>query len=267
MGDTSIAYRQGDYPIGIDGTFVKRVQDFEVASVYPREQVFQLGSQPSVGSVAESTDYRGRIRAYGIDNSIEEAMGGLTPILWQAHTGSEIAGPVKGITGARLTRVEYTCRVGGFFEESFDMYGTGSSGGSTIVASTAGDIAFRAKDISVLINGTVSVRAQSFRATVDLQPTEVRELNNADVVGRVFDSPMSDLEVEFLESSSIAGAAEFTSSPGSIIIKVNSTTKVLTFNNVRSQETPHTARVRDFGRRVYRYRSDANTDDGGLTLS
>jgi hypothetical protein len=267
MGDTSIGYRQGDYPVGIDGTFTKRVQDFEVAPVYPREQVYQLGSQMAVGSVAESTDYRGRIRAYGIDNSIETAFGGATPLTWQDHSGSTLAGPTKGITGAKLTRVEYSCRVGGFFECTFDMFGTGSSEGSTYTGDVTGDIAFRSKDINVQINGTDSVRAQSFRATVDLQPAEVRELNNADIVGRVYDSPMIDLEVEFLESTSIAGGAEFTTSPGSIIILVDTSTKVLTFNNVRSQETPHSARVRDFGRRVYRYRSDANTADGGLTLS
>jgi len=267
MGDTSIAYRQGDYPVGIDGTFVKRVQDFEVAPVYPREQVYQLGSSTAVGSVAESTDYRGRIRAYGIDNDIETALGGATPVAWQSHSGSSLDGPTKGITGAVLTRVEYSCRVGGFFECSYDLFGTGASNGSTVSASTAGDIAFRAKDISVTINGVTTVRAQSIRATVDMQPTEVRELNNPDIVGRVFDAPLIDLEIEFLESSSMAGNAEFTSSAGSLVILVDTSKKVLTFNNIRSQETPSSARTRDFGREVYRYRSDSNTADGGLTLS
>lgn len=267
MGDTFIAYRMGDYPVGIDGVFAKRVQDFEVSPVYPREQVNQLGSAVAVGTVAESTDYRGRIRAYGIDNTIEEAMGGLTPILWQAHTGSSVDGPVYGITGAVLTRAEYSCRVGGFFEEAFDMFGTGASAGSTITAAIAGDAAYRAKDINVLINGTEAVRAQSFRVTVDLQPTEVRELNNADVVGRVFDSPVINVEIEYLESTAMAGNAEFTASPGSIAIQVNTSSKILTCNNIRSEETPASARVNDFGRRVYRYKSDANTDDGGLTLS
>jgi len=267
MGDTSVAYRMGDYPVGIDGTFSKRVQDFEVSPVYPREQVNQLGSSVAVGTVSESTDYRGRIRAYGIDNTIEEAMGGLTPVLWAAHTGSSVDGPVYGITGAKFTRAEYSCRVGGFFEESFDLYGTGASNGSTITSAIAGDVAFRAKDINVLVNGTEAVRAQSFRATVDLSPTEVRELNNSDVVGRVNDSPVINLEIEFLESSAIAGNTEFTSSAGSIVVQVDTSKKVLTFNNVRSEETPHSARVNDFGRRVYRYKSDANTDDGGLTLS
>lgn len=267
MGDTSVAYRMGDYPVGIDGTFSKRVQDFEVSPIYPREQVNQLGSATAVGTVSESTDYRGRMRAYGIDNTIEAAMGGLTAVAWQDHTGSSIEGPVKGITGAKLTRVEYSCRVGGFFEESFDMFGTGSSSGSTIVATTTGDIAFRAKDINVLVNSVASVRAQSFRATIDLSPTEVRELNNSDVVGRVFDSPVINLEIEWLESSSMAANTEFTSSAGSIVVQVDTSTKVLTFNNVRSEETPHSARVNDFGRRVYRYKSDANTADGGLTLS
>jgi len=264
---TDIAYGQGDYPIGIDGTFAKRVQDFEAAPVYPREQVNQLGSSEAVGSVAESTDYRGRIRAYGIDNTIETALGGLTPILWQAHTGSSVAGPVYGITGAVLSRVEYSVRVGGFFECTYDMYGTGSSSGSTITASTTGDIAFRAKDINVLINGTEAVRAQSFRATIDLQAREVRELNNSDIVGRSHDSPLIDLEIEYVESTSMAGNTEFTSSAGSIVVQVDTSKKVMTFNNIRSQETPRTARVRDFARRVYRYRSDSNTDDGGLTLS
>ncbi|RPJ22676.1 MAG: hypothetical protein EHM35_18005 [Planctomycetaceae bacterium] len=268
MGDTSIAFRQGDYAPGLDGVFIKRVQEFEVSPVYPREQVNQLGSAESVGSVAESTDHRGRIRAYGIDNTIETAFGGLTPTLWQAHTGSSLAGPVKGITGAKLTRVEYTCRVGGFFECTYDCYGTGSSAGSTFTGSTAGRIANRSKDINVKINGVESVRAQSFRVTVDMQPAEVRELNNENVVGRVFDSPMIDVEVEFLESTAIAGAAEFTGdSAGSIVIEVNGSDKILTLNNVRSTETPHNARVKDFGRRTYRYRSDANTADGGLTLS
>lgn len=264
---TDIAYRQGDYPVGIDGTFIKRVQDFETAPVYPREQVYQLGSQPAVGSVAESTDYRGRIRAYGIDNSIETALGGLTPILWQAHTGSSVAGPVHGITGAKLSRAEYSCRVGGFFECSYDLFGTGESNGSTFTGDTTGDIAFRAKDIDVQVNGTSTVRAQSFRVTVDNQPQEVRELNNENVVGRVFDSPLIDVEIEFLESTEIAGNVEFTSSAGSIVILVDTSKKVLTLNNIRSTETPRSARVQDFGRRVYRYRSDANTDDGGLTLS
>ncbi len=268
MGDTSIAYRQGDYPVGIDNAFVKRVQEFEVSPVYPHEQVEQLGSASAVGSVAESTDYRGRLRAYGIDNTIEAAMGGLTPLLWQAHTGSSLAGPVKGITGAKITRAEYSCRVNGFFEESFDLFGTGASAGSTYVATTTGDIAFRAKDICVAVNGTSTVRAQSFRVTVDNRPTEVRELCNSSIVGRVFDSPVIDLEIEFLESSSIAGNVEFTGvSAGSVIITVDTSKKILTLNNIRSTETPHTARVRDFGRRVYRYRSDANTADGGLTLS
>lgn len=267
MGDTSIAYRQGDYPVGIDGTFVKRVQDFEVAPVYPREQVNQLGSASAVGTVSESTDYRGRMRAYGIDNAIETALGGLTPTLWAAHTGSSLDGPVAGITGAKLTRVEYSVRVGGFFECSYDLFGTGSSAGSTMVATTTGDVAFKAKDISVTINGTTAVRAQSVRATVDLSPTEVRELNNANVVGRVYDSPSIDLEIEFLESTAMAGNAEFTSSAGSLVILVDTSKKIMTFNNIRSQETPATARVGDFGRRVYRYRSDSNTADGGLTLS
>lgn len=265
---TDIAYRQGDYPVSIDGSFVVRAQDFEVAPVYPREQVFQLGTAEAVGTVAESTDYRGRLRTYGIDNSIETALGGLTAVLWQQHTGSSFAGPTRGMTGARMTRAEYSCRVGGFFEQSFDLYGTGDSNGSSVDGTTTGDIAFRSKDINVQINGTDSVRAQSFRVTVDLQATEVRELNNANVVGRVYDSPVIDLEVEFLESTSIAGGAEFTGeSAGSMIIQVDTSTKVLTLNNIRSVETPHSARVRDFGRRVYRYRSDANTADGGLTLS
>lgn len=264
---TDIAYRQGDYPVGIDGVFSKRVQDYETSPVYPREQVYQLGSQEAVGSVAESTDYRGRLRAYGIDNTIETALGGLTPITWQEHGGSSVAGPTHGITGAQLSRAEYSCRVGGFFECSYDLFGTGESAGSTFTDDVTGDIAFKAKDIEVTVNGTSAVRAQSFRVTVDSQPTEVRELNNADVVGRVFDSPLIDVEIEFLESTEIAGNVEFSSSAGSIIILVDSSKKVLTLNNVRSTETPHSARVQDFGRRVYRYRSDANTADGGLTLS
>lgn len=267
MGDTSIAYRQGDYPVGIDGVFSKRVQDFEVSPVYPRESVNQLGSATAVGTVAESTDYRGRLRAYGIDNTIENALGGLTPVLWQAHTGSSLDGPIYGITGAKISRAEYSCRVGGFFEESFDLFGTGSSAGSTITATTTGDIAFKSKNINVLINGTEAVRAQSFRATIDLSPTEVREFNNTDVVGRVNDSPVINLEVEWLESTSIAGNTEFTSSAGSLVVQVDTSTKILTFNNIRSEETPHSARVNDFGRVVHRYVSDANTDDGGLTLS
>lgn len=262
-----IAYRQGDYPVGIDGTFTKRVQDYETSPVYPREQVYQLGSQEAVGSVAESTDYRGRLRAYGIDNTIETALGGLTPIAWQGHTGSAVAGPTHGITGAKLSRAEYSCRVGGFFECSYDLFGTGESAGSTFTDDVTGDIAFRAQDIEVQVNGVSAVRAQSFRVTVDSQPTEVRELNNEDVVGRVFDSPLVDVEIEFLESTSLAGNVEFSSSAGSIIILVDTSKKVLTLNNVRSTETPHSARVQDFGRRVYRYRSDANTADGGLTLS
>jgi hypothetical protein len=158
--------------------------------------------------------------------------------------------------------------VGGFFECSYDLFGTGSSSGSTFTDDVTGDIAFRAQDIDVQVNGVSSVRAQSFRVTVDSQPTEVRELNNPDVVGRVFDSPLIDVEIEFLESDNIAGNVEFTgASAGSIIIYVDTSTKVLTLNNVRSTETPHSARVQDFGRRVYRYRSDANTADGGLTLS
>src|SRR4030043_2198687 len=136
-----VAYRQGDYPIAIDGVFVKRAQDFEVAPVYPREQVEQLGSSTAVGTVADSTDYRGRIRAYGIDNTIETALGGATAITWQNHTGSAIAGPVYGITGAKLSRVEYSCRVGGWFECTYDLFGTAASGGSTVTATTTGDIA------------------------------------------------------------------------------------------------------------------------------
>jgi hypothetical protein len=269
MGDTSIAYRQGDYPISIDGTFIKRVQDFETRPTYPREQVNQLGSEVAVGSVADATDYSGRIRAYGIDNSIEEALGGLTPTTWKAHTGSSVDGPTHGITGAKIGRAEYSCRVNGFFEESFDLYGTGESNGSpSISGDVTGDIAFKSKSINVEVNGTSAVRAQSFRATVDCAPTEVNELNNEDVVGRVYDSSIIDLEIEFLESTSIAGNTEFTgASAGSIVIYVDTSKKVLTFNNVRSAETPRNARVQDFGRRVYRYRSDANTDDGGLTLS
>ena len=264
---TDVAYRQGDYAISIDGTFTKRVQDFEVAPVYPREQVEQLGSATAVGSVAESTDYRGRIRAYGIDNSIETALGGATAILWETHTGSSLAGPVKGITGAKLSRVEYSCRVGGWFECTYDLFGTGISSGSPATATTTGDIAFRAKDINIKINGTDSVRAQSFRISVELPNTEVREFNNDDVVGRVYDPPRITAEVEFLESTEMAGGAEFTSSAGSMIIEVDSTKKIITLNKIRSEETPFTARVRDFGRRSYRYRSDANTADGGLTLS
>lgn len=268
MGDTSIAYRQGDYPISIDGSFAKRVQDYETAPVYPRTRVDQLGSAVSVGVVAESTDYRGRIRAYGIDNTIETALGGATPIAWQGHTGSQVAGPTHGITGAKITRAEYSCRVGGFFEETFDLFGTAASNGSpSITATTTGDAAFMAKDITVTVNGTSVVRAQSFRATVDCRPTEVREIGNADIVGRVYDSPAITLEIEFLESTSIAGNTEFTSSAGSIIVSVDTSKKILTFNNVRSVETPHSGRVRDFGRRTYRYESDGNTADGGLTLS
>jgi len=267
MGDTTLAYRHGDYPVGIDGVFMGRVQEFEVTPTYPREQVYQLGSQEAVGSVAEATDYRGRLRAYGIDNSIEAALGGLTAVSWQNHTGSSIDGPVKGMTGAKMGRFEYSCRVGGWFEETFDLWGTGESNGSTLVASTAGDIAFRAKDLCVTINGTSTVRLQSFRVTGDLQPQEVEELCNEDVVGRVFDSPVIDVELEFLESTLMAGNTEFTSSAGSMIITVDTSKKVLTLNNIRSSETQHTARVQDFARRVYRYRSDANTADGGLTLS
>lgn len=268
MGDTTIGFRQGDYPISIDDVFAKRIQDYETAPVYPREQVYQLGSAEAVGSVAESTDYRGRLRAYGIDNSIETALGGATPIAWQGHTGSSIIGPAHGITGAVITRAEYSCRVGGFFEESFDVFGTGESAGSSVADDVTGDIAFRAKDISVEVNGVAVVRAQSFRVTVDQQPNELRELNNADVVGRAFDSPLIDVEIEFVESDNLAGNTEFAgASAGSIVIKVDTSTKVLTLNNVRSQETSHSARVQDWGRRVYRYRSDSNTADGGLTLS
>lgn len=268
MGDTSIAYRQGDYPVSVDGSFATRVQDFELMPEYPRTRVDQLGSSTSVGVIAESTDYTGRIRAYGIDNSIETAFGGATPIAWQGASGVDVAGPTYGLTGAKIMRAEYSCRVGGFFEESFDIFGTGESSGSpSITATTTGDAAYMAKDISVEVNGTAVVRAQSFRATVDCRPTVVREFNNSDIVGRVYDSPATTLEIEFLESTSIAGNTEFTSSAGSIVVKVNTSSKVLTFNNVRSVQTPRSGRVGDFGRRVYRYESDGDTDDGGLTLS
>lgn len=267
MGDTSIAYRQGDYPCAVGNQFAKRVQDVETAPIYPREGVDQLGSATQVGTVAESTDYRFRIRAYGIDNSLESAFGGLTAVAWQNFGGTTVATPVRCLTGCKPTRLEYSCRVGGWFEESIDGFGTASSAGSSAVATTTGDIAFRAKDINVTLNGVASVRLQSFRVTVDLRPNEVREFNNASVVGRVYDSPNLEAELEFLESSSIAGAAEYTSSAGSMVITVDSTKKVVTLNNIRSRETPYSARVRDFGRRVYRYVSDANTADGGITLS
>lgn len=267
MGDTSIAYRQGDYPVGVGNQFAKRVQDVETAPTYPRETVEQLGSQTAVGTVAESTDYRFRIRAYGIDNTIEAAFGALTAIGLQNAAGTTVATPPRCLTGCKVSRLEYSCRVGGWFEEVIDGYGTGSSAGSSATATTTGDIAFRAKDVSVEINGTAAVRAQSFRVTATLQAQEVRELNNPDVVGRVYDSPQVEAEIEFLESTSIAGEAEFTTSAGSLVIKVDTSKKVITLNNVRSTESPDNARVRDFGRRTYRYRSDANTADGGLTLS
>lgn len=267
MGDTSVGYRHGDYPVTIDGTDIIRAQNFEATKTTPRQNVYQLGTENAVGQVSDADTFTGRLTVNAINNQVETALDCANLVNAMGASGADVYGPIFGITSAKVTSIQYSCRVGGFFQSTFTLEGTGTSGSTASGATaTAGAPAYRAKDVSVSVDGTPAVRAQGFTVRANLRSNRLEELNNSSVVGIAYDSPTTTADIDFVESTNIAGASELTGA--NIVINVNSGAKTITLTDMHSTGRTYRGTVGAWATRRFSYLSaGSNTTNAGLAVS
>lgn len=243
----SVAYRGQDIPVGhgAGGTFITRAQSFDVTKATPHTNAYELGNIVSVGAVADAAQYTGQLVAFSVGTATETAFGGTNWKTILEADGITLKCVTHGITVAKCTGITYEGRLGSFARETFSFEGTGSTSGSISATSPPTGVAgARAPKMSVDINGTTGVRLQGYNVRVAARANRLEELNNADVVGIVYDQPAVTATLDFVSSTSTAGNTEFTlASSGSITITLkdatdDSTMKTITIYDVVSTSVP-----------------------------
>ena len=264
-------YRGQDIPVGhgAGGTFITRAQSFDVTKATPHTNAYELGNIVSVGAVADATQYTGQLTALSVGTAIETAFGDTDWAGILAATGITLKCVTHGITVAKCTGISYVGRLGGWATETFTFEGTGETSGS-ISATTppTGVAGARAPKMSVSVDGTPGVRLQGYNVRATARANRLEELNNADVVGIVYDQPRVEVTLDFISSTNTAGNSELTlASPGDIIITLkdatdDSTMKTITIYDAVSTSVPKRGTVDGWSTESISYQTLGNETEG-----
>ncbi len=276
MTTTTIGRRGKDIVVGYSGTtFVTRAQSFQVIKDIPTTNAYELGTTEATGAFQDSTRYRGTLTRFSVDAALETAFGGGTADLESMieADGISIICAQFGISDAKFTSVAYTGRTDGWAQEVWSFIGsTGSTGSVTATTPVAGAAGSRHPKMSFAVNSVTGVRAQGYSIRAAARGNELSELNNATIVGTVYDQPTIDIDLDWVSSGSIAGNTELSlGSSGSIVVTLkdesDTTTKIITIQSCITDGTTDNATVAGWATESISYSSLCNTIDAGLTVT
>ncbi|MGQ9458329.1 MAG: hypothetical protein ACUVS5_08600, partial [Anaerolineae bacterium] len=131
----------------------------------------------------------------------------------------------------------------------------------------------QAKMVTASVAGTSVARAEAFTLRAGCRVDRVYELGTANPIFIARHQPSITLDLDFIESDSIAGTREdlTPSSPGNIVITVtapDNDTLVYTAKNMVFVSKGQRANVGGYATRRYSYRSNGqDTTDYGLTIT
>lgn len=274
MSTTDIGYRGFDLGVlaGAE-TFVTRAQAFEVTETRPSQNAYELGTTEAVGATQDAARFRGRLVRYSINADLETAFGGSTWADILEADGIAVYTSLFGISDAKVTGVIFTGRVGGWATETWTLMGSsGSTGSVTADTPVSGVAGVRAPKMSVEVNSVAGVRAQGYTITCSARGSDLEELNNANIVGTVYDQPAVTIAVDWVQSTNIAGDTDLAlgseqnvevilSDPADAVIKR------LTVHDCHTQEIGGGATISGWSTKRLVYNSLANTVAGGLTVA
>lgn len=230
MGDTSVGYLHGDYPVAIDATFIKRVQNVNLNRDKSIRTVWELGNAQPAGLDDGPDTFTGDFSWFPVDIQVEQAFAGTSgtwPVAFAAYaeaTAVTVQTLTKGVTGARLMSIEYSCQAEGEYRGTVRFEGTGwDSDGATTITATApsGQGAYRSPDVFVEMNTTSGVRVQAINIRGNARSNRMYELSNSSPVGTIMDRPEVSMDVTWYESTSMAGETELTlSSPADCEVQI-----------------------------------------------
>lgn len=229
----SVGYRHGDYPVKVHNSFVIRAQDFNLDQDLVMRTVYELGNATPAGIDDAPDIYTGGITWFPINmdlerSCIEATTGSVSLKQYADATGVSVASLTKGITGAKVVSIEYSCESEGEYRGTIRFEATGwDADGETSITTTdpTGAGAFRAPVANIELDSTSGVRVQSFRLRAGTRVVRMYQLGSAVPVGIQQERPEVTLEVTWFESSSMAGETAMTlASPKDVEIQVGSAT-------------------------------------------
>ena len=284
MGDTSVGYRHDDYPVMVSTTFIPRAQSINLDHDEGIITHWELGNAEPAGVSDGPDTNRGSITWFPIDITMEKAFSGVTPTTTQlgvylsdyiTATGVNVYTPTKGVTGAKVSSLEYSCDAGGEHRATVNFEGLAwASTGTTITASAPTGVgAFRSPLVHVEMYATQATRAQSFRARANLRQNTLFELGNDSPAGVVADRPEVTLEVTWYESTAMSGNQEFTvGTPRDCEVQVGGAWDTAAnikyiFKNMVSAGESERGSVDGWVTVTHRYQSAGDTTYAGMTAN
>ena len=231
---TSVGYRHGDYPIAVCGTYVSRVQDFNLDRDLAVRTVYELGAAEAAGVDDAPNVYTGGLTWFPIDLTMERYFSevtGTADVMLKSYmdaTGVSVESLTKGVGGAKIVSLEYSCEAEGEYRGNvrFEATSWDTDGATTITAVTpTGDGAFRSPVVTVQCSAVTGVRVQGFRVRAGSRAARMYQMSSDDPVGIEFERPEVTAEITWYESTSMSGnTAMSLSSPQDIEIQVGSAT-------------------------------------------
>lgn len=272
------ARRHPDYPVEIKGEFAKRVQSVSLNKNIPTQAYDELGNSEHAGVAQESGQFTGELTWFPVDNSTELLLRGLASNsgssislqnLIDLSNGVTIKNPLATLTGAQVVSLEYSVSApSGEFRATARLKGTSWADATNTITVTdpSGVACYKSKDVTVSVNGTTGVRVSGLTIRADMPNQDLYELNNANPVATVFDTPNVTCDIDFYESSAIAGATELAlASPGDIVVTI-STAKKITCKNMVFKSKDERGTVRGWATRRYSYESKGDSTTNGLLI-
>jgi len=278
MATTTIGYRGKDVPVGYNGggaSFITRVQSFEVTDTRPTTNTYELGTTEATGAFQDATRFRGTLTKHSDGIVLDGLFGGGTAALTEMieADGFTIMSGLFGISDAKFVSVNYTGRVDGFATETWTFQGSsGSTGSVTATTPVAGNVASRAPKMAVTVGGTTGSRVQGYSITASVRGNELSELTNASIVGIVFDQPSITVDIDWVQSTAIAGNNEYTPVTAATIAVVltspaDAAVKTITVQKCITTGKSESATVGGWATKRISYQSACSSTDSGLTLT
>ncbi len=276
MATTAIGYRGFDLAVGFGagGTFITRAQSYQVTKTIPTMNTYELGTTEATGAFQDAESYRGVLVRNSVDDLMEGAFGSGTKTLTAMieADGIQVKTALFGILDAKFVSVVYAGRVGGFATETWTFTGTsGSVGAISATTPVTGAAGSRHPKMSVSTDVT-TVRAQGYTIRATARGNELSELNNASIVGTVFDQPSIAVDVDWVQSTNAAGDSEFAlGSEQDITVTLtdedDTTIKIITVQDCITAGLVEGATVGGWATEAQSYQSLCNTVDSGLTIT
>ena len=262
-----------NYPVKVRTGFAKRVQDFSTDKSRTLDPYYEMGNATPTGVAADQKQFTASLSWFPIDNSIEESIAGDSGVITLNDIVNaaimDVESKYAGISGARVTSLEYSCQVGGEFRASAQLRGTEYTDGDPEITATAptGAAVFKAKDVVVVSGSTRGVRVQGFSLNIQIPAEDNYELSEENPFEITLDNPNVSLDIDWYEDTVAAGMAEpDTTAPRDFIIAVGGTSKKITVKNCAWTGVSHAGRVKGAATRKYRYRGGVDAATGGVSF-